>query len=209
MSAELKAVPGATPREERRGNPEYHDYLESQRWRTLAKAVKLRAEILLHRSDEGFQRRRGLRISDEDQLGGLTPTFHNDLNAAQVSEMGSVGIGRDPRAANMLLECAADAIDEGMVNTALGNVRDPVAALLEDSDLWRVRATAHREANTMPVAHGRAAVELRSLGACVFAERREPPICRLRRSGVAIARTARAGRPMRAGLRLAANSRVI
>ncbi len=44
MGAELKAVPGATPREERRGNPEYHDYLESQRWRTLAKAVKLRAK---------------------------------------------------------------------------------------------------------------------------------------------------------------------
>ena len=42
MGAELKAIP---QRENgRSGNPEYLRYLESQRWRKLARAAKLRAK---------------------------------------------------------------------------------------------------------------------------------------------------------------------
>jgi len=135
----------------------------------------------------------------EHDLHAIARPLDHELDITDRAAMGSLGVGLEAGLADRLADCVRALVQERMVDGAVGDRDDPMAAGLEEPEAGTVGAPADGEAGAVAMAPGRRLMD-RGLGQSrPPSEGADPRDGALGRGGHAEARAAGAGRTMGAG----------
>jgi hypothetical protein len=95
----------------------------------------------------------GFAVADQHDLRGLRAALDDDLQVACEAEMRVVRVARDVGVDERAADDARDAVDQRVLDDAVGDVYDVVGVELEQADLRGAQASANCEASA--VAEGR------------------------------------------------------
>ena len=106
-----------------------------------AKPVSDQIQACIH----GFRCR---AVCNHDDLRSLRAALHHDLQVTRQPQVCAIRVAAQPGLDQGAAHDGSNPVDQGVLNTAVGNVNDPVGAQFKQTDLGRVQAAADGEART-------------------------------------------------------------
>jgi hypothetical protein len=116
--------------------------------------VQLRPKPLTDQIQARCQGFGGCTVGDDHHLRSLRAPFHDHLQVAGKAEMGVVGVARYSNINQGAPHLTRDAVDQGVMHTAVRNVYHAVSFELEQPELGRAQPAADGKPRAEPKPRG-------------------------------------------------------